>query len=137
MFKLNENYKVIRSILECDYIRYSPSEIDTINTANSEVYVNIPREGSVIFLCSSYVDLKFDVVQGVTNNRYGNGNDFRLVNLGPIALFSNYKLTMSSGKHLEDVDYAKIVSLSYKLITCANDTDDLSIGFDRDRNRRK
>ena len=45
MFKLSEKYSVNRDILKCDYIRYSPSEISTINTANSQVYINIPREG--------------------------------------------------------------------------------------------
>ena len=37
MFKLNEKYGINRDILKCDYIRYSPSEISTINTANSQV----------------------------------------------------------------------------------------------------
>ena len=37
MFKLNEKYEINGDILKCDYIRYSPSEISTINTANSQV----------------------------------------------------------------------------------------------------
>ena len=60
-----------------------------------------------------------------------------LVNLGPIALLSNYKLTTSSEKHLENIDQAHIVSLMYKLLTSSRVSDDLSIGFDRDRNRRQ
>ena len=65
------------------------------------------------------------------------GNDIRLVNLGPIALFSNYKLTTSSGKHLENIDHALIVSLMYKLLSSSKGSDDSSIGFDRDRGRRQ
>ena len=61
----------------------------------------------------------------------------RLVNLGAIAVFRNYKLTKSSGKHLEDTSHAHIVHLLYKLITSAKDTDDLPIGFDRDRRRQQ
>ena len=61
----------------------------------------------------------------------------RLVNLGPIALFSNYELTTSSGKHMEYIDHAHLVCLIYKLITSSRGSDDLSIGFDRDRNRRQ
>ena len=57
--------------------------------------------------------------------------------MGPIALFSNYKLTTSSGKHLEEISHAHIVSLIYKLLTSSRDSDDLSIGFDRNRGRRK
>ena len=50
MFIPNEKYEVDRRILKCDYIRYSPSEISTINTANSQIYKNIPRKDS-LFLC--------------------------------------------------------------------------------------
>ena len=81
----------------------------------------------------SYIDLKFDVVYAATKNRYADNNDIKLPNVGPIALFSSYKLTTSSGKHLADIGHAHIVSLRYKLKTNADDTDDLSIGFDRDR----
>ena len=137
MFKLNEKYEFYRDILKCDLIRYSPSEISTINTNNSQIYINIPREDSVISLLSSYLELDFDVLHAGTNNRYVDGNNIRLVNLGAIGLFSNYKLTTSSGKHLENIDHAHIVSLVYKLLTSSKRSEDLSIGFDRDRNRRQ
>ena len=68
---------------------------------------------------------------------YVDGSDFILVNLGPIALFGNFKLTTSSGKHLEDISHPHIVRLMYKLLTSSKDSDDLSIGFDRNRGRRK
>ena len=58
-------------------------------------------------------------------------------NLGPIALFSCYKLTKSSGKHLEDFSPAHIVPLMYKLITSAKGSDDLSNGFNSGRNADK
>ena len=137
MFKLSGKYSINREILNCDYIRYSSSEMSTINTSNSQVYINIPREDSVISLLNSYLELNFDVLQAATNNRYVDGNDIRLVNLGPIGLFSNYKLTSSPGKHLENIDHAHIVCLMYKLITSRKGSDDLSIGFDRDRGRRQ
>ena len=60
-----------------------------------------------------------------------------MINLGPIALFSNFKLTTSCGKHLEDISHAHIVSFMYKLISSAKDSNDLSIGFNHSRNRRK
>ena len=137
MFKLSEKYSVNRDILKCDYIRYSPSEISTINTANSQVYIIIPREDSVISLLNSYLELNFDVLRADNSNRYLDGNDIRLVDLGPIALFSNYKLTTSSGKHLENIDHAHIVSLMHKLLSLSKGSDDSSIGFDRDRGRRQ
>ena len=137
MFKLNENYEVDRRILKCDYIRYSPAETSTMNTPNSQIYINIAREDSVISLLNSYLDLSFEVIKRVDNSRYADGNDIRLINLGPIALLSNFKLTTSSGKHLEDISHTHLVSLMYKLITSSKDSDDLSIGFDRSRNRRR
>ena len=88
-------------------------------------------------MINSYLDLNFDVLHAATNNRYADTNDIKLIILGPIALFSNYKLTNSSRKHLEDIIQAHIVSLMYKLISIAKDTPDLSIGFDRNHNRRQ
>ena len=137
MFKLSENYEIDRRILKCDYIRYSPAEISTINTANSQVYINIPREDSVISLLNSYLELNFDVIQAVNGNRYVDASDIRLVNLGPIAFFSNYKLTTSLGKHIQEVSHAHIVSLMYELLTSNKDSDDPSIDFDRSRDRKK
>ena len=137
MFKLSQKYEINRDVLKCDYIRYSPSEISTVNTANSQVYIIIPREDGAISLLNSCLELSFDLIHTTINNTYVDGNDIRLVNLGPIALFSNYKLTTSSGKHLENIDHGHIVSLIYKLIRSSKGSDDLSIGFDRDRNRRK
>ena len=71
------------------------------------------------------------------NSRFANGDDLQLVGLGSKVLFSSFNLTTSSGKHIEDIYHAHIISLRYKLITSTQDTDDLTIGFDRDRIRRQ
>ena len=68
--------------------------------------------------------LNFDVLNAATNNRYVNGNDIPLVIEGPIALFSNYKLASSSGKHIEEIDLAHTVFLIYKLLSSARSSDD-------------
>ena len=88
-------------------------------------------------MLKSYIELNLDVLQAAIDIRYVDANDIRLVNLGPMALFSNYKLTTSSGKHLEEISHSHIVSLMYKLLSSSEDSDDLSIGFDRSRNNRK
>ena len=137
MFKLNENNEVDRRLLKCDYIRYSPTETSTTNTSNSQVYINIPREDSVISLLISFLDLNFEVIKKADNSRYANGNDIRLDNLGVIDLFSYFISTTSSGKHLEDISHAHIVSLMYKLLPSSSGSDDVSIGFDRDEGKRK
>ena len=114
MFELNENYEVVRRTLKCDYIRSSLANTSIINTANSQVYINIPREDSVISLLNICPDLKSEVIKKADKSRYGNGNDIRLVNLAPIALFSKFKLTASRGKHSEDIIHAHLVSQVYK-----------------------
>ena len=115
MFKLNEKYEIDGTILKCDYLRYSPSEISAINTGNSQIYNDITREDSLISLLNSYLQVIFDVLNAATNNRCVVGENIKLIILGPIAFFSNYKLTTNSGKHLEKIDHAHIVSLMYKL----------------------
>ena len=80
MFQLKENYEIDRKILKCNYIRYSPVEISTLNTANNEIYINIPREDSFISWLNSYLELIFDVLPAAIGNRYVDGKDIRLVN---------------------------------------------------------
>ena len=90
---------------------------------------------SVIPLIIIYLEFNFEFIKKADNSRYANGKNIRLVNLVPIALFSNYQLTTSSGKLSEEFSHVNIVPLLYKLKTSAKDTDDLFIGFDRDRRR--
>ena len=52
------------------------------------MFFNIPREDSVISLLKTYLDLNFDALHAASGNRYADKNDIRLVNLGPIDLFS-------------------------------------------------
>ena len=111
MFKLGKNYQIDRRILQCDYFRYSPSDISTINTPNSRILINIPREDSVISLLSSYIELNFDVLHAASGNRSADADDFRLNSLEPNGLFSICKLTTSSGKHLQEISHAHICSL--------------------------
>ena len=88
-------------------------------------------------MLNNYLELSFEIIKKADNSGYANGNDIRLNILGPISLFSGFKLTTSSGKNLEDISHAHIFCLIYKLITSSKDRDDLSIGFDRSRNGRR
>ena len=88
-------------------------------------------------MLNSYVELNCDVLHNASGNRYVDGDDLRLVNLSPIALFSNYNLSTNSGKHLENIDHAHMVYLMYKLLTSTKGSDDLSVGFDRRRDKRR
>ena len=63
MIKLNENSEVDQKILKCDYICYSLAEILTICTPNRQIYINIPREESVISLVNICLDLNFEIIK--------------------------------------------------------------------------
>ena len=74
MFKLNEKYENNRKILNCDYKRYSPSEVRTRDAAYSQIHINITREDSAVSLLHSYLDEIFDVLHAATKKRYTNGD---------------------------------------------------------------
>ena len=111
MFKPSEKYQIDRRISKCHFFRYSPSKISTINTPDSQIYINIPREDSAISLLNSYLELGFDVLNALNDNRYVDADVIMLLNLATIALFIEYELTTSNGKHLENIDHAHIFSL--------------------------
>ena len=137
MFKLNEKYEIIRNSVKCDYIRYSPSEISTINSANSQIYIIIAREDGVVSLLNSYLELNFDVLHAANINRYADNKDIKLVNLGPISLLSKYKVATSSVEYLKNIEHGHIACLMYKFFTTARRCDELCIGFDRCRDGRQ
>ena len=64
------------------------------------------------------------------DTRYINNDAIGLVNFGPVALFSEAKLTTSSGKHLEKVDNSHVISLMYKLLTSQQQVTELVSGFE-------
>ena len=86
-------------------------------------------------MLDSYLQLNFEVIKKTDNSRFANRNDLRLTNLGPIALFRNFKMKKSSDKHLEDISHADVASSRFKKITSAKGYNNLSIGFYRDRCR--
>ena len=137
MFELSDNYEVDRKILKYDYIRCSLAGTSTIITPNSHKGINIPREGYVLSMLNRFLDFNFEVMKTAGDSRFANGDDRWLVTSGPIALFSIFKLTTSSGKHIKDINHPHIVSLLLKLKPSTKYTDDLSFGFDRDRKKRQ
>ena len=60
-----------------------------------------------------------------------------MVNFGPVALFSEAKLTKSSEKHLEKVDNLHPISLMIKLLTSGSQTSQLLYGFEESTTIRR
>ena len=86
-----------KPIHKIDFIKYSPSSLVTINNSNSNISIIFPREDAYICLQNSYISLEFEVLKN-DDTRYADGDQISLVNFRPVALFSEAKLTTSSGK---------------------------------------
>ena len=102
-FSLKSKYTLEKPDHKIDFIKYSPSSLATINNNISNISVSLPREDAYICLQNSYISVEFEVLK-IDDTRFNYGNEISLVNFGPVALFSDAKLTTSSGKHLEKVD---------------------------------
>ena len=125
-----------KPIQKIDFIKYSPSSLATINNNNSNISIIFPREDAYICLQNSYISLEFEVLKK-DDTRYADGDQISLVNFGPVALFSEVKLTTSSGKHLEKVDNLHPISLMYKLLTSNQQTSQLMYGFEESQATRR
>ena len=129
MFSLKSKYTLEKPIHKIELIKYSPSSLATVNNANSNISISLPKEDAYICLQNSYISLEFEVHK-IDNTRYTNGDEISLVNFGPVALFSEAKLTTSSGKHLEKVDNLHPNSLMIKILTSTQQTSQLMYGFE-------
>ena len=125
-----------KPIHKIDFIKYSPSSLATINNKNSNISIIFPREDAYICLQNSYISLEFEVLKN-DDTRYADGDQISLVNFGPVALFSEAKLTTSSGKHLEKVDNLHPISLMIKLLTSTQQTSQVMYGFEESSTIRR
>ena len=129
MFSLKSKDTILKPIHKIDFIKYSPSSLATINNINSNISVSLPREDAYICLQHSFISVDFEVLKN-DDTRINDGDEISLVNFGPIALFSEAKLTTCSGKHLEKNDNLHPICLMYKLLTSSQQTSPLMYGFE-------
>ena len=69
LFELNENYEIGVRTRKCDYLRCPRPKTPTMNTPDSQLYINLPREDSVISLLNSYLDLNFELNKKIEDSR--------------------------------------------------------------------
>ena len=136
MFSIKNKYTLEKPIHKIDFIKYSPSSLATINNTNSNTTISLPREDAYICLQNSFISLEFEVLKN-NDTRYTNGVEIGLVNFGPISLFSEAKLTTSSGKHLEKVGNLHPICLMIKLLTSTSQTSQLLYGFEESETIRR
>ncbi len=130
MFQIDRPVLIDRSLFKKDFRNYEPPSLATINTTNSIISIDIPREDSYISLHDSYLKIELQVVKNADDTLYADGNGICLVNLGPIALFSQATLTTSSGKMIESVEQPHITTLMYKMLS--DGEGDLMTYFEKD-----
>lgn len=135
MFNLKSNYEINRPLLKENYRRYNPTSLSTINTNNSLITIQVPREDAYICLKDSYIDLEIEIVKN-DNSALVNASEVSLINLGGVALFQEAKLTTSSNKQIERVEPLYQSSLMYKLLSSSH-TSDMSCMFEKDYTSRK
>ena len=93
MYQLEDNNIINHSTWKRDFISQSPAELSTIFNAISQIYINIPREASVVSLMKGYFDLNFHALKAVDDCRYAEKIDISLYHLGPFAPFGNFHFT--------------------------------------------
>ena len=71
------------------------------------------------------------------NTQYADTNENFLVNLGPLALFPEARLSTSSNKHLAKFENLHTVSLMHKRVTSCDNSTDLLYAFDSNITRRR
>ena len=49
MFSLKSKYILEKPIHKIDFIKYSPSSLATVNNANSNISISLPREDASMF----------------------------------------------------------------------------------------
>ena len=79
------------------YCFYLWSFEEVFNNINSNNSISLPREDAYICLQKSYISVDFEVLKN-DDTTYTDSDQISLINFRPVALFSEAKLTTSSGK---------------------------------------
>ena len=121
---VEKKYAFDKPIHKIDFINYRPNSLALINNNNSNISISLPRQDAYNCLESSYISVDFEALKQ-DDTRYADDDQINLINFGPVALFSEVKLTTSSGKHLEKVSSLHIISLMHKLSTSQQQASEL------------
>ena len=95
-----------KSLLKCDFVRYSPQALSLANIKTTQGFFDINRKESATSFKDSCFELEVIVLQK-TGAQSVNEYDYyeRTTNLGAIALCSTFKLTSSYRKEEKNIDY--------------------------------
>ena len=99
MFRFSEGHLINRSILGREPIRNTPQTKLTAKRVYEQFYNDILREDSEKPLEERRLELKSEVIQD-NNQAFADASNIRLVNIDPVALFSQYNSSRRSGKEI-------------------------------------
>ena len=83
MIKLNQTFDLCRSIMKSEYFHYSPDPKNKTITPNNPVFVDIPKELSLILLKGSSLKLPLFVFRENTVRAYAVAQNKTILSLGP------------------------------------------------------
>ena len=103
--------------------RSTPPSLATRNETYCEMCNEVPMKNSVLSREIKYLELQFNDLN-CSGYRYGDAWDLCWVNLSPIVLSSESKVTTGCGDELEVVIIAHDKCLMYKTIPRSRNSDD-------------
>ena len=114
LFSLKNEHALDKPIHKIDFSKFSPNSLATINNNNSNISISLPREGAYNCLQNLCIPVDFEILMQ-DDTRYADGDKINLYNFGDFALFSEAKLTTSSGKQWKKVDKLPIISIMHNV----------------------
>ena len=134
MNDLSKRYNLSPGILKEKKVKYYPENLSILNTDNSTIRIIVNPQEIYLNLNESELQMEFEVLK-TAGTRYADADDIRLVNLAPLALFSEMRLKTSSDKTLEKVGHLHTNILMHKLLTSTHENE--AAGFIKDADKRK
>ena len=97
MNDLSKRYNLSPGILKEKKVKYYPENLSILNTDNSTIRIIVNPQEIYLNLNESELQMEFEVLK-TAGTRYADADDIRLVNLAPLALFSEMRLKTNSDK---------------------------------------
>ena len=135
MFRISERCETDRSFPECDFIGFTFPSLGSLNQEYSQISIDVHRGDSNSSAKDKCVEIDLDVNQA-NDTLPADRTNILLANKGRTDLFSEFYLTISSGKTLNFFDHAHTICLLYNNFLAKKGGDYLSVGFVRDHSIR-
>ena len=94
-----------------------PQNLKTLKDQSKQADIDLPTGGCAMSLRVKHLETEIDVKhKSLDNILYTYRYCIRLVNIGPVAFFSDFQLTSSSGEDVEKIGKAHVALSMYKSV---------------------